>query len=138
MEYGVHEKFLVSAFFLQLAIEEKIMLQAAITDEEITSTVFPMAGWKAPGPDSLLTMFFQSNWDLVKNLVTSWVRSIFQNPATIQSMNNTFLSLIPKQDKPETFAHFRPIGLRNVIYKVVTKLIIRRLKGLVPNLISQF
>ena len=37
------------------------MLQAVVTDEEIVSIVFSMDGWKAPGPDGLLPMFFQIN-----------------------------------------------------------------------------
>ena len=83
MEDGVHEKFLVLGFFPQLTTKEGNMLQAIITDEEIASTIFSMGGWKAPGPDALLTMFFQRNWDLVRSSMTSWVQSIFQNPAAI-------------------------------------------------------
>ena len=98
-------------------------MQRQITDEEITDTVFSMSGWKAPGPDGLPAMFFQSNWDHVKYSMISWVKKVFQNPEIIQMVNNTFISLIPKQDNPENFAHFRPIGLCNVTYKVVTKLI---------------
>ena len=55
----------------------------------------------------------------------------------IHQVNETFLSLIPKIDKPETFSHFRPIGLCNVSYKLVTKIPATRLKEYMPRLISQ-
>lgn len=51
-------------------------------------------------------------------------------------MNETFIALLPKVDNPETAAQFRPIGLCNVIYKVVTKVLVNRIKPVLPRLIS--
>ena len=44
------------------------------------------------------------------------------------SFNSTFIALIPKVDNPVTLNDFRPISLCNYIYKVVTKVIAKRLK----------
>lgn len=52
-------------------------------------------------------------------------------------MNNTFLSLIPKVNKPENFTQFGPIRLCNMSYKLVTKILALRLKEVMPKLISQ-
>jgi len=51
-------------------------------------------------------------------------------------LNDTFISLLPKVSNPQKVAQFRLIGLYNVVYKVVTKCIVHRLKSAVPNLIS--
>jgi hypothetical protein len=37
--------------------------------------------------------------------------------------NSTFISLIPKSDKPKSFDDFKPISLCNFIYKITTKVI---------------
>ena len=47
------------------------------------------------------------------------------------------ICLIPKQYPPETVKHLRPISLCNTVYKIVTKIIVNRLKPFMPNLISQ-
>jgi len=54
----------------------------------------------------------------------------------LQALNATFLTLIPKENKTTSPAHFRPIALCNVIYKLLTKIIATRLKPILPFLIS--
>lgn len=53
-------------------------------------------------------------------------------------MNKTNIVLIPKTDNPETINQFRPIGLCNVSYKVVSKIIVYRIRPLLDNIISPF
>lgn len=52
------------------------------------------------------------------------------------SLNSTFITLIPKVDVPDSPKQFRPIGLCNVTYKIITKVIVNRLKTIFPKLIS--
>lgn len=42
--------------------------------------------------------------------------------------NSTLICLIPKVAKPESAHQFRPIGLCNTLYKVVSKILIHKLK----------
>lgn len=51
-------------------------------------------------------------------------------------INATSISLIPKVDNPLMMKDFRPISCCNVTYKVITKILVRRLKPLLPSLIS--
>ena len=48
------------------------------------------------------------------------------DPALI---NDTFIVLIPKVASPEELGQFRPIGLFNVIFKIVSKVVANRLKS---------
>lgn len=51
-------------------------------------------------------------------------------------MNGTYVVLIPKVEKPELLFQMRPISLCNVYYKVVSKLIVTKLKPLIAKLLS--
>ena len=50
--------------------------------------------------------------------------------------NSTFIALIPKVDNPKSLHDFRPISLCNCIYKVISKIIARRLTDLLSEHIS--
>ena len=51
-------------------------------------------------------------------------------------LNNTMITLIPKCAGADCLSKFRPISLCNFIYKVVTKIIVQRLRPLLSGLIS--
>lgn len=115
---------------------EKSCLVAAITEHEIQDAMFSIGGLKAPGDDGYPTIFFHQNWDVVKRSVCDTVYNAFNKTLDFSTINNTLLVLIPKVEKPEFISQFRPISLCNVIYKCITKIIVNRLKPILPKLIS--
>jgi hypothetical protein len=56
----------------------------------------------------------------------------------VAAVNFTDICLIPKIDKPEFVSQFRPISLCNVSYKIITKIIVNRLKRIIPQVVSPF
>ena len=54
----------------------------------------------------------------------------------LPAFNDTFIALIPKEEKALTPKSFRPIALYNVIFKLITKVLANRVKPLLPKLIS--
>lgn len=60
------------------------------------------------------------------------------DPCNIEKVNMTDICLIPKVDKPEFIEQFRPISLCNTIYKIVTKVIVNRLKEVIPGIVSPY
>ena len=52
-------------------------------------------------------------------------------------MNSAFLDLIPKEKDATSFERFQPISLCNIGYKIITKIMARRLKNILPYLVSE-
>ncbi|GLT29812.1 hypothetical protein SLA2020_046560 [Shorea laevis] len=106
------------------------------TNAEIWFAIKSMKPWKAPGPDGLHAAFFQQYWDSINPKLCNEIRLVFSSGTMPESWNNSLICLIPKVQNPETISQFRPIGLCNVIYKIVTKIIVLRLRDLIGDLIS--
>ena len=80
-----------------------------------------------PRPDGWPTDFFLYFLDLVGiDLLKVVEQSRLDEKVTI-SLNSTFITIIPKRDKNQTFADFRPISLCNLVYKLISKIVATRL-----------
>lgn len=95
-----------------------------------------MGALKALGPNDYHAMFFQSQWDSIGEFACEFIKSCFQDPTKIDTVNDTDVILIPKVDNPDSLKNFRPISLCNVIYKAITIVIDNRLKPLLNDIIS--
>jgi ribonuclease HI len=94
--------------------------------------------FKAPGPDGLHPGFFQKCWPQVGDSIYQEVSQIFQSGKMPEYLNSTLIALIPKCRGPETIGQYRPISLCNTIYKVVTKIIVNRVRPLLDKLVSPY
>ena len=66
------------------------------------------------------------------------MQTFFHSGSLLKSLNQTYLTLIPKVNFPEVLSQFRPISLCNVIYKIISKLMVNRLKPCMDTLITPF
>ncbi|XP_026416890.1 uncharacterized protein LOC113312346 [Papaver somniferum] len=94
-------------------------------------------GEKAPGPDGFTGLFFQKQWDIVGEAVIDMTQTCFRTRHISKVFNHTNISLIPKVPLDELVSQYRPIGLCNFIYKILSKTLVNRLKTLMNNIISQ-
>ena len=103
---------------------------------EVDVVVTQMHPMKALGPDGFQALFYQKHWDLIAGDVHKLVLDVLAGKGLPPGLNDTFIALIPKVEHPELVTQFRPIGLCNVVYKIITKVIVNRLKPILPGLIS--
>ena len=52
-------------------------------------------------------------------------------------INATIISLIPKVPHLESLSQFKPISYYNVLYKVITKILAKRLKPMLSSLVDE-
>lgn len=111
-------------------------LLAPVTEEEIKNAAFSLGSLKAPGPDGFNGLFFQKNWESVKTDVSKAVCEFFNGGDIPHDLNETVVTLIPKIPLPKSINHLRPISCCNFTYKIISKLIVLRLKQFMGTLIS--
>lgn len=92
---------------------------------------------KALGVDEFHAKFYQSNWKIVGASVFKLVEYVFSEGILDASLNKTSLVLILKKVGVETISQYRPISLCNVLYKIITKTIVIRLRHAMQILVKQ-
>jgi hypothetical protein len=106
------------------------------SDEEIADALFQMGPLKAPGPDGFPARFFQRQWETLRTDVIQAVKQFFSDGIMPPGINETAIVLIPKGNNPEELKDFRPISLCNVIFKVISKCLVNRLRPILGEIIS--
>lgn len=119
-----------------LSEEAREHVAQPITNEEIRVALFNIDPWKAPGPDGFPAGFFHSFWEIMEVDICCLVRNIFHTSKFPKGFNSTIISVIPKTDNPQNMSQFRLISLCNTPYKVVSKILVQRIRPLMDSLIS--
>ncbi|CAA7014604.1 unnamed protein product [Microthlaspi erraticum] len=107
------------------------------SNEEIRQAIKEINPEKAPGPDGMTSLFFQSFWEVTAQDIISMVKDFFTSSSFDKRLNSTNICLIPKTERPKEMSEFRPISLCNVSYKIISKILCKRLKRYLPKLISE-
>ena len=96
-----------------------------------------MGPTKAPGPDCFPALFYQKHWTMLQDDICQAVRNFLEGGDIPDGLCDTTIVLIPKVSKPELLTNFRPISLCNVLYKIASKVLANRLKGLLLSIIAE-
>ena len=123
---------------VQLPEQAKDSIGAMVTLEEIKDVLWSMKLYKAPGSDGLHARFFQRFWFVVGESIKEEVRRVFIERKVPDYLNKTLIVLIPKIQGPETIGNYRPISLCNTIYKIISKIIVARIRLHLEHLVSQY
>ena len=104
---------------------------------EVWAVLKQMAPLTAPGPDGMSPIFYKSFWHIVGEDVRTMVLQVLNLGVVPESLNSTFIALIPKVKQPRKVFDFRPISLCNVVYKLISKVLVNRLKIFLANAIPE-
>ena len=106
--------------------------------DEIFQTLRELPPLKAPGPNGYHTLFFQTHWSCLGPSIIQVIQDIFENLTIPPSWGETNLVLIPKMAHPELINQFRPINLCNTLYKLLSRIIVQRLKPFMMEAINPY
>ncbi|CAH9130192.1 unnamed protein product, partial [Cuscuta epithymum] len=92
----------------KVTIDQNSQLLQPLRAEEIKEALFSMHPDKSPGPDGMSPGFYQHFWDVVGPDVVACCQRMFNSGLIPDGLNHTNIILIPKKDRPETIADWRP------------------------------
>lgn len=121
-----------------LTENDRSALMNPVSKEEVWGALNSMKPFKAPGPDGFQAVFFKQYWDIVGDDVWKMVKEAFSSGRVDPAISTTLIALIPKVDTPKAFKDFRPISLCNTIYKILTKVLVQRIRPILCKLIGPY
>ncbi|XP_077222163.1 uncharacterized protein LOC143856007 [Tasmannia lanceolata] len=105
-------------------------LSRHVTREEIEENIRCTEGSKAPGPDGFNKKIYKTFWYLIGDKVSDAISYFFRSGKMSYGLNSTFISLIPKSHEASSPDMF------HYLYKIITKILASRLKGVMDDIIS--
>lgn len=123
--------------FNQLDDENNSFLVEQFSEGEIRDAVWDCEGDKSSGPDSFNFTFLKTFWNTIKDEVCSFVNEFHVNSKLPKCVVGSFMLLIPKKEIAHKINEYRPISLVGCLYKILAKVLSKRLKRVLPKVISR-
>lgn len=135
-EESVNRLILEGIHFKQVSMEENEMLTTPFSIDEVKEVVWECDGNKRPGPDGFNFNFIRSCWEIISPKIMKFFEE-FQRLAKLpKAVSASFLALIPKTKSPQGLNEYRLISLIGCLYKLLVRVLARRLKKVLKNIIS--
>lgn len=105
--------------------EENEELYKLVSMQKIEQTLGSFAKDKIPSPYGWTMEFHIHFFDLFGRFLLNIVEEARLRGNISGAINSTFLALILEKSSPKTLRDFRPISLCNILYKVISKVIVQ-------------
>ncbi|KAI3797458.1 hypothetical protein L1987_32715 [Smallanthus sonchifolius] len=115
---------------------DKVNLDADFSEAEIKQAIWRCAGGKAPGPDGLTFDFIRKFWNVLKSKILGFFKCFESRKSITKGCNSSFITLVPKENDPESINDFRPISLIGIMAKAMGKLLALRIQKVVSMLVG--
>jgi hypothetical protein len=88
------------------------------------------------GPDGFNFAFLKRFWELLKGDIRVMFNQFHGNSCLPKSLLSYFVTLIPKVSSPTLLSEFRLISLLGCLYKIIAKVLAKRLAKVMDMVIS--
>ncbi len=123
--------------FDMISEEEQALLERKFDRDEVLQVVKDLQGDKTPGPDGFTMAFFQKCWSVIEDDIMGFFEEVHTYCKFERSLNTSFIALIPKKQNATNIRDFHPTSLIGSVYKLLSKVLANRLKGVLDHLISE-
>ncbi|KAK6162199.1 hypothetical protein DH2020_002040 [Rehmannia glutinosa] len=120
-----------------ISLEQASNLERDISRQEIRDALFDIGEDKSLGPDGFNSCFFKNSWQIVGDDFCAAIEEFFVNGSLLKQINHTVIALVPKGRHAQSVGDYRPISNSNVFYKVITKIMVKRMAPLLENIVDQ-
>jgi hypothetical protein len=128
----------MATLFPNMILESKLeALYKLVDKEELKKIISSLKVDKSPGTDGWTMEFFKHFFDLVGDDILEMIEESRTLGFIPRALNSTFLTLIPKVNKPRLFGDFWPISLCNLCYKIISKIIANQIKPFISRSLSE-
>lgn len=107
-----------------------------VSFDEVKEALFSMNSHKAPGADGFQPIFYKTYWSIVGKDVHDWVSNAFSSGRIDTRLAETLIVPIPKVDNLACLRDFRPISLCNVLLKLISTVLVRRIRPYLDTFIG--
>ena len=118
-------------------VEDLDQLTVPFTHQEIDDVIKYMPADRAPGPDGFTGHFLKSCWHVIKEDFYLLCNQFHEGNLNLESINEGFITLIPKINAPASVNDYRPITLLNCCLKIITKLLANRLQKIILKIVHR-
>ncbi|XP_026451986.1 uncharacterized protein LOC113352378 [Papaver somniferum] len=119
-----------------LTDEDNFFLDVIPSQMEIKDAVFGMDANSVPGPDRFPSSFYRFAWTVVGTELVEDIQYCCRNIFIPKGFNSNFLFLLPKVQGAKRAENFRPIGLANINFKIITRIITTRISTVIGEMVS--
>jgi hypothetical protein len=132
MKFKLHEIFGDS-------IDRQLLdnLESPFSDKEIEETIKQLPNEKSPGLDGFNNEFIKACWPIIGSDIKGLIQDFYEEKISLESINDSLITIIPKSESPTSANDFRPISLLNSVLKILTKLLTNRLQKVILKLVHK-
>ncbi|KAL4348556.1 hypothetical protein GQ457_17G007420 [Hibiscus cannabinus] len=121
----------------ELSQASRSLLESRFSVREVWEAISSADGNRAPGPDGFNLDFFKSFWPQLKDEIMKLFDDFYKGKITDKSLNHSFIALIPKLKSPTRMEDYRPISLVSSLYKIIARVLSRRLAGCLAEVVGE-
>ena len=128
--------FLSNIQFPKLSADSKNNLDKPVTKSEILGSLKDLKFNETPGYDGLPVEFYVVFFNDIIDMLLNCYHYSFEQGFMSSSQRNGITTLLPKKDKdPLLVKNYRPISLLNTDYKIIAKVMAKRLNSCLHQII---
>ncbi|XP_057745298.1 uncharacterized protein LOC130963168 [Arachis stenosperma] len=136
-----HERSLIVGFRDELVNrideEDSVVLERMSTVEEVKDEILDCESSKAPNSDGYNMNFIKKCCDEIGSEFTASMLDFFRSARIPSYSNIMWVSLAPKFNKAKKIKDLRPINMVGCFYKVISKVLVRRIGSVMSNLVGE-